>query len=102
MKRILQVTSQLARNGTETFIMNVLRNINREKMTFDFLLSSKSTAGHYEEAKALGATIYHIPSRRHFFRHHKALNNFFKNNAHKYAAIHYNGNSFTSIAVFYV
>lgn len=101
MKRILQITGQLARNGTETFIMNVYRNIDRKKIAFDFLVSTISTDGYYEEAESFGAMIYRIPERRYFLYHHKALNDFFKENAHRYDAIHFNGGSFSSIDVFY-
>ena len=37
MKRILHIVSIMDRAGQETLIMNLYRNINREKIQFDFL-----------------------------------------------------------------
>ena len=37
MVKILHYVAVMNRGGEETFIMNVFRAINREKITFDFL-----------------------------------------------------------------
>lgn len=102
MIRILQITAQLERNGTETFIMNVFRNIDRSKFQFDFLINSPSHNGYYNEACNLGARIYYIPSRKKgYIKYLKELNSFFKKHSHEYDAVHFNGNSFTSIEALY-
>ena len=38
--RVLHVVGSMNRGGQETFIMNVYRNINREKLQFDFLINN--------------------------------------------------------------
>ena len=102
MKKILQITSQLARNGTETFIMNVYKNIDRTLFSFDFLIFTNDDGGYCEEAESMGATIYRIPIKRNQpFKRFKALNNFFKTKSGVYDAIHFNGTSLTSIDIFY-
>lgn len=98
MTRVLQITNSLRRNGTETFIMNVFRNIDRSKVMFDFLLLDRVSDGYEEEARALGAEIFYYPSRRKEpFQYKKALDDFFRKNASKYNAVHLNASSFTEI-----
>ncbi len=57
--RVLQVIRAMNIGGAETFIMNMYRNIDREKIKFDFLVSDD---GKYDdEIKTLGGKIYKIP-----------------------------------------
>lgn len=98
MVRILHITGSLRRNGTETFIMNVFRSIDRTKFSFDFLLTSHTEEGFEQEAKDLGARIfYYTPRAKSLVGHRKSLKEFFKHHAAEYAAIHYSGNSFSEI-----
>ena len=79
MKKVLFITESLSRNGTETFIMNVFRMIDKKKFLFDFLLFTDSTIGYYDEAKSLGATIFRLPKRKDgYIRYRKWLDAFFK------------------------
>lgn len=59
--RILQVIGSLDRGGAETFLMNVLRNIDRDKFSFVFLCYGDSTSDYDNEAIRLGAKIVRIP-----------------------------------------
>lgn len=98
MKRVLHIVESLSRNGTETFIMNVFREIDRTKVMFDFLLYRISENGYENEAKALGADIFLFTQRKEGIRKHiKSLEDFFSKNAHKYDAVHYSGTSFTNM-----
>lgn len=58
-KRILQIIRHMNVGGAETFIMNVYRNIDREKIQFDFLVNGKGFFD--DEIKQLGGNIYYIP-----------------------------------------
>lgn len=80
MKKILQITDSLARHGTETFIVNVLKNINRSEFQFDFLLFKYEIPEDYTEiVKQLGSQIYYTPSRDLGFRTYcNGLNAFLK------------------------
>ena len=103
MKKVLQITSSLARNGTETFIMNVYRHIDRTRVQFDFLIFTEDAGGFCAEALSLGATIYRLPTRRSgVVRYYRALRDFFCQNAHEYVAIHYSGCSLTSVLPLYM
>ena len=56
--RILQIIRQMNIGGAETFIMNIYRNIDREKVQFDFLVSGE---GFFDrEIRKLGGRIYNI------------------------------------------
>lgn len=98
MRRILHITSSLNRNGTETFIMNVYRHIDRSLIQFDFLLFSQSTKGYYEEALSLGAKIYHLRTRRDgLIKYYIDIFRFFKLHASEYDGIHFSACSLTTI-----
>ncbi len=100
--KILQITSSLKRNGTETFIMNLFRNINRHDFIFDFLIFSTDKDGFYDEVLSLGGKIYSLPTRKKgFWNYVKGIRTFFKEHAHEYDAIHWHGSSFSSIAPIY-
>lgn len=97
--RCLIITQRLYRSGVETFIMNVLKNINREKLMFDFYLEQECRDGYYEEALSLGCRIFiHIKRRRDFFAYKRELNSFFKEHSSEYKAVYLHGNSFTCIS----
>ena len=58
--KILQVIGTLNRGGAETFLMNVFRNINREKYTFDFLVFKEEKYDYEDEIKKLGGKIIYL------------------------------------------
>jgi glycosyltransferase involved in cell wall biosynthesis len=59
--RILHIFAAMNRGGAETFIMNLYRNINREKIQFDFAVTS-DIKGHFDdEIRQLGGKIYSHP-----------------------------------------
>ena len=56
MVRILQIVPNMQAGGLENFIMNVYRNINRNKVQFDFLV-------HYQEQKHFDKEIEKLDLR---------------------------------------
>lgn len=98
MIRVLQILSGLHRNGTETFIMNLFRNIDRSRIMFDFLVYEHAEDGYEQEVRELGSHIYYYSPRRDgYTKYIKSLKDFFEANATKYGAVHYSGNSFSDI-----
>jgi glycosyltransferase involved in cell wall biosynthesis len=62
MKRILHVAGGMNIGGTETMLMNVYRNINRDEVQYDFI-SYYSSEGYYDkEIKELGGKVINLPS----------------------------------------
>ena len=58
MIRVLHVVGSMQQGGTENFLMNLYRNIDREKIQFDFLVNRKGVFE--EEIEKLGGKIYYI------------------------------------------
>lgn len=101
MIKVLQILPGLNRGGLETFVMNIFRVIDRNKIHFDFLVNMES--GDYsDEIKSLGGNIYYIPPRNKGF---KAFNHnigqFFKEHDGEYNAVHYHESSLSSLEVLY-
>lgn len=89
MKRVLIITSNLARNGTETFIMNMYRNLNLNRFKVDFLMVCIDPHGYADDARKLGSNFYFVTSRaQNPIKHYYGLWRFFKEHAHEYAAVH--------------
>ena len=57
MIRILHVLGKLDRGGVETWLVQVLRNIDRKKYQMDFMVHTTDPGAHDEEVRALGARI---------------------------------------------
>jgi glycosyltransferase involved in cell wall biosynthesis len=55
--RILHVLGKLDRGGIETWLVEVLRNIDREKYQMDFLVHTTEPGAYDEEVRALGSQI---------------------------------------------
>ena len=76
---VLQVIGGLSMGGAESRMMDIAREIDRERFSFDFLLDEPP--GYYEpEAVSLGSSIYRVP-RFYFFNWHQyasAMDLFFK------------------------
>ena len=58
--RILHILHSMNRGGAETMIMNYYRNIDREQVQFDFLLTVQGKSDYEEEILSMGGRIYHI------------------------------------------
>lgn len=59
--RVLQVLHGMNRGGAETLVMNIYRNIDREKVQFDFIVHTDLKCNYDDEIEDLGGVIYHCP-----------------------------------------
>ena len=59
MKKVLQVVESLSNGGTEAFVMNHYRRIDRSKIQYDFLLADNKYQVYEDEARALGANVFY-------------------------------------------
>ena len=87
--RILQVVNSMNRAGLETMLMNYYRNINRDKIQFDFL-THRSFEGDYDkEIEKLGGRIYHAPRLypQNYLEYFKFMSSFFKQHP-EYKIVH--------------
>ena len=59
--RILQVVGKMNRGGAETWLMHILRNIDRTKFKIDFLVSTTEPCAYDDEIRSLGSRIISCP-----------------------------------------
>lgn len=92
--RVLQVVTHLNRNGLESRIMDIYRNIDRSKIQFDFMIHRNDMGDFGEEIKKLGGCIYMmLPfSPKNFVRYINDLDEFFKEHS-EYKIVHAHLNS---------
>ncbi|MBO4636394.1 MAG: glycosyltransferase [Clostridiales bacterium] len=88
MERVLVCGFTENRGGMESYLMNVYRNIDREKLQFDFINLNPGEMAFTEEINLLGGHVYKIPRRRDdIAAHKKALDDLLS--AHNYKGMYY-------------
>ena len=88
--RIAQVVGKWVGGGVESVVMNYYRNIDRDKIQFDFLCDSDSTNIPYDEIEKLGGRVILIPPYQKVFEYQKELIKIFKQNKYKIVHSHIN------------
>ncbi|MCU7740172.1 glycosyltransferase family 1 protein [Priestia megaterium] len=79
MIRVLQVIGSMNRGGIETFLMNIYRNIDRNKVQFDFAVHTQKKCAYDDEILDLGGRIFRItPRGKNISRHNEDWNKLFK------------------------
>ena len=96
--RVLHVVPNMNVGGLETFIMNVYRNIDRDKIQFDFLEHYIEPSVYDEEIEKLGGKIYRFSLRNdnNIFKYIIDLNKFFKEHK-EYKIVHCHMSSINAI-----
>ena len=87
--RVLHVLSSIDYAGTETLLMNLYRNINRDTIQFDFAVCADHTGDYDHEIECLGGKIIHYPKYtvKNHLSYKKWWNSFFE--THKeYKIVH--------------
>lgn len=87
--RVLHVFGELNRCGAETMIMNIYRNIDKNKIQFDFIIHTTEECDYSQEIRNLGGRIFNIPkyTGKNHLEYKKAWNKFFQQNS-EYKIIH--------------
>ncbi len=62
MINILHVVGAMDRAGTETFIMNLYRHMDRTNVQFDFLVNAQQPCDYDQEIISMGGKIHRIPT----------------------------------------
>lgn len=62
--RILHVVGSMVRGGIETWLMHILRHIDRDRFLMDFLVLTTKPGDYDEEIRALGSQIIPCPLHR--------------------------------------
>lgn len=94
MVKVLQVVSCLEMGGTEAFIMNNYRHMDRENIQFDFLVFNKAEYSYLKEIEQFGGKVFWAvnPSLKNTFLFYKILKKVIRENG-PYTAIHCHVNS---------
>lgn len=61
MIRILHILHSMNRGGAEAMLMNYYRNIDREKVQFDFLLTEQNHCQYEDEIVSMGGRVFRVP-----------------------------------------
>ncbi len=90
--RVLHAVPKMDREGIQSFLMNVYRNIDREKIQFDFLIHSKEKGAFDDEILSLGGRLFHLNklSSKYFFYYQNDLFSFLKENEYNILHSHLN------------
>lgn len=77
---VLHVVGRLDIGGAESRIMDLYRNIDREKVQFHFMQHTPDRCAFEEEVERLGGKVYHVPrfNVKNYFTYKKAWKDFFK------------------------
>ena len=77
---VLHVVGRLDIGGAESRIMDLYRNIDREKVQFHFVQHTKDRCAFEEEVEMLGGKVYHVPrfNVKNYFTYRKAWMKLFK------------------------
>ena len=91
MIKILHILSTLTiSSGVASFVMNYYRNIDRDKVQFDFLYFEKADNEILNEIKCLGGNAYYIkkPSFKNCIKSYNGFNQIFQKHGCEYSAVH--------------
>lgn len=92
MERVLQIGMTDNWGGIESYIINYYRNIDKNKVQFDFINIYPNDLCFQNEIEELGGKIYKVPSYyKHPFAYMKQVKKIIKEN--KYEIVHCNMNS---------
>lgn len=96
--RIVHNIASLHLGGSQAFVMNVYRNIDRSKVQFDFVVTPETKEGFYDEITNLGGKIFTCPRYKgtNHIQYNKWWDNFF-NKHPEYKVIHGHVRSTASI-----
>ena len=86
--RVAHVIGNWLGGGVESVVMNYYRNIDRNKVQFDFLCSESSTDIPYEEIEKLGGRVFIVPNYTKVVKYQKELKKIFKENNYKIVHSH--------------
>lgn len=90
MKKILQIIPSLKRNGTETYVINNYKFIDKSKFSFDFYIMYNDSNEYLEDIKKLKGNVFfsrYALKERNIFKHFKEIYYILKNHG-PYDAVH--------------
>ena len=80
---VAQIMGKFNTGGIKSVLMNYYRNIDRNKIQFDFIVDNDSMSHDYSEIEALGGKVYEIPPVKDLFKYIPTLYKLLKTNNYK-------------------
>ena len=98
--RILHMIGSLNIGGSQAMVVNLYKNIDREKIQFDFILDHPSEVFFKETVESLGAKVYEMPTFNglNFRQIKKEWNKFFEEHP-EYKVLHSHVRSYASLYI---
>ncbi len=98
MIRVLHYVGKMNRGGMETFIMNLYRCVDKEKIQFDFAVHGNKNGDFEDEILSMGGKFYNFPHmRKNPLAYKKAWKTFWQKHKNDYTAFHFHTNSLANI-----
>lgn len=90
MVRVLHFIPAFSMGGMESLIMSLYRNIDKEKVQFDFLVETQEDIKLFSEIKSLGGNVYRINNVNKYnpIDYIFKIDKFFKKNAQNFSILH--------------
>lgn len=60
--RVLHIIGNLGQGGVQKYLISYLKNLDRGEISFDFVVQTNAVGDLEEEARRLGANVFHLPS----------------------------------------
>lgn len=96
--RVLHVISNMSREGAQTFIMNVYRNLDKSNVQFDFLVNTQEKCAYDDEIISMGGKIIYVPppDKKNILNYTNKLSRIMVNNG-PYKCVHSHSMYFNGI-----
>ena len=88
--RVAEIIGKYLGGGVEAVVLNYYKNIDRNKIQFDFICDSDSTDIPYKEIESLGGRVILIPPYQKVFKYQKELKRVLKEGNYKIVHSHIN------------
>ncbi len=88
--RVAHVMGKMVSGGVESVVMNYYKNIDKDKVQFDFIIDEDSTHIPYEEIESMGGRLFLVPPYQNIHSYIKTLKNIFKSEKYKIVHSHLN------------
>lgn len=102
--RVLQIVSNIkVHSGVSSYLMGLYRNIDKEKLQFDFLVARKSSLSYEDEILSMGGKIFYMPDPLSW-RVYKACqysSDFFSIHSQDYRIVHLHSPTMASMTIKY-
>lgn len=93
-KRVLHVLGHLRRGGAEVFLLNMLRELEKNEIIFDVMTRGENLPEVAEEIKKRGGKVIETPEfPKRLLENYRCLKRFFREQGSEYQAIHVHANS---------